>query len=81
MKETRVVDSLPFVKDEHIEILSGNEKYGGTVTRITPQFTYLASDSEEKEIVLPNASILSGKYVITKDKNSDSSRNGNRRSG
>jgi small conductance mechanosensitive channel len=68
IKEARIAENLPFANREHIEIVDGNEKYGGTVTKITPKFTFLSSDSEGKEIILPNASILSGKYVITKDK-------------
>jgi small-conductance mechanosensitive channel len=68
VKEARIAENLPFANREHIEIVDGNEKYGGTVTKITPKFTFLSSDSEGKEIILPNASILSGKYVITKDK-------------
>jgi small conductance mechanosensitive channel len=68
IKEARVVENLPFTDREHIEIIEGNKKYGGIVRKITPKFTFLYSDSEKKEIILPNASILSGKYVITKDK-------------
>jgi len=68
IKEARVVENLPFANKEHIEIVDGSKKYGGIVTKITPKFTYLFSDSERKEIILPNASILSGNYVITKDK-------------
>jgi small-conductance mechanosensitive channel len=68
VKEARIAENLPFANREHIEIVDGNEKYGGTVSKITPKFTFLSSDSEGKEIILPNASILSGKYVITKDK-------------
>jgi small-conductance mechanosensitive channel len=68
IKEASVAETLPFANREHIEIVDGNKKYGGTVTKITPKFTFLSSDSERKEIILPNASILSGKYVITKDK-------------
>jgi small-conductance mechanosensitive channel len=67
-KEARVAENLPFANREQIEIVEGDKKYGGIVTKITPKFTFLYSDSEKKEIVLPNASILSGKYVITKDK-------------
>jgi small-conductance mechanosensitive channel len=68
IKEASVAETLPFANREHIEIVDGNKKYGGTVTKITPKFTFLSSDSEREEIILPNASILSGKYVITKDK-------------
>ena len=68
IKEVRVAENLPFANREHIEIVDGNKKYGGIVTKITPKFTFLSSDSEREEIILPNASILSGKYVITKDK-------------
>ena len=68
IKEASVAETLPFANREHIEIVDGNKKYGGTVTKITPKFTFLSSDNEREEIILPNASILSGKYVITKDK-------------
>ncbi len=68
IKEARVTENLPFANREHIEIVEGNKKYGGIVTKITTKFTFLSSDSERKEIILPNASILSGKYVITKEK-------------
>jgi|SRR5579884_698326 small-conductance mechanosensitive channel len=68
MKEPRVVDTLPFAEKDHIEITAGDERYAGVVTKINPRFTFLASDDHGKEIVLSNASILSGKYVITKDK-------------
>jgi small conductance mechanosensitive channel len=68
IKEARVGENLPFANREHIEIVEGNKEYGGIVTKITPKFTFLSSDRERKEIILPNASILSGKYLITKDK-------------
>jgi hypothetical protein len=68
IKEARVAENLPFANREHIEIVDGNKKYGGIVTKITPKFTFLSSDSEREEILLPNASILSGKYIITKGK-------------
>ena len=68
MKEARVVENLPFAKDGHIEIVDGDQKYSRIVTKITPRFTFLSSDVNREETVLDNASILSGKYLITKYK-------------
>ena len=68
IKETRVAENLPFAKNERIEVVDGDQKYSGTITKITPRFTFLSSEVKREEIVLANTSILSGKYLITKYK-------------
>ena len=66
LKETRVVDKLPFATGEYLDLVAGEEKYGGIVKKISPQFTHLVSEAG-KETILSNTSILSGKYVMSRD--------------
>jgi len=68
MKEARIIDSLPYAAGEHVEISYGDEKYTGKVTKISSRFTSLTSDDGGKEIVIPNISVMSGKFIIIKDK-------------
>jgi small-conductance mechanosensitive channel len=64
-----IKDQLPFSEGDHIELVSSNtSRYVGTVIKITPRFTSLISDSDSKEVMLPNSSIISGQFVIIKDK-------------
>ena len=74
IKEARVARESSFANREHIEIVDGNKKYGGIVTKNHPQIYLSSSDSEREEILLPNASILSGKYIITKGQGSKHSK-------
>jgi len=62
-------DQLPFSERDHIELTNqGINRYVGTVSKITPRFTSLITDDESKEIMLSNSSIISGQFVIIKDR-------------
>jgi small conductance mechanosensitive channel len=64
-----IKDQLPFSEGDHIELTSqGINRYVGTVSKITPRFTSLISDDESKETMLSNSSIISGQFVIIKDR-------------
>jgi small conductance mechanosensitive channel len=64
-----IKDQLPFNEGDHIELTSqGINRYVGTVSKITPRFTSLISDDESKETMLSNSSIISGQFVIIKDR-------------
>jgi small conductance mechanosensitive channel len=65
---TAIRDELPFSEGDHIEIASPTNKYIGTVSKITPKFSSLITDDGSKEVNLPNSTIISGQFVITKDK-------------
>jgi small conductance mechanosensitive channel len=60
---------LPFNEGDHIELASSNiNRYVGTVTKITPRFSSLITDDDSKEVMLPNSSIISGQFIIIKDR-------------
>jgi small conductance mechanosensitive channel len=62
-------DQLPFSEGDHIELASsGTNRYVGTVIKITPRFSSLITDDDSKEVTLPNSSVLSGQFVIIKDR-------------
>jgi small conductance mechanosensitive channel len=62
-------DQLPFSEGDHIELASsGISRYVGTVSKITPRFSSLITDDDSKEVMLPNSSIISGQFVIIKDR-------------
>lgn len=64
-----IKDQLPFTEGDHIELASSsNNRYVGTVSKITPMFNSLITDDESKEVMLPNSSIISGQFVIIKDR-------------
>jgi small-conductance mechanosensitive channel len=64
-----VKDQLPFSEGEHIELASSStNRYVGTVIKITPKFSSLITDDDSKEVMLPNSSIISGQFVIIKDR-------------
>jgi small-conductance mechanosensitive channel len=64
-----IKDQLPFTEGDHIELASSsNNRYVGTVSKITPSFSSLITDDESKEVMLPNSSIISGQFVIIKDR-------------
>jgi small conductance mechanosensitive channel len=65
-----VKDQLPFSEGDHIELAGSsiNNRYVGRVSKITPRFSSLITDDESKEVMLPNSSIISGQFVIIKDK-------------
>jgi hypothetical protein len=52
-----------------IELASSSiNRYVGTVSKITPRFSSLITDDDSKEVILPNSSIISGQFVIIKDR-------------
>jgi len=60
---------LPFSEGDHIELASSSiSRYVGTVSKITPRFSSLITDDDSKEVMLPNSSIISGQFVIIKDR-------------
>ena len=64
-----IKDQPPFTEGDHIELASSsNNRYVGTVSKITPRFSSLITDDESKEVMLPNSSIISGQFVIIKDR-------------
>ena len=64
-----IKDQLPFSEGDHIELASsGTNSYVGTVIKITPRFSSLITDDDSKEVMLPNSSIISGQFVIIKDR-------------
>ena len=64
-----IKDQLPFVEGDHVELASSSvNRYVGTVSKITPRFSSLITDDDCKEVVLPNSSIISGQFVIIKDR-------------
>ena len=64
-----IKDQLPFNEGDHIELASSSvNRYVGTVSKITPRFSSLITDDDSKEVMLPNASIISGQFVIIKDR-------------
>ncbi len=64
-----IKDQLPFSEGDHIELAGSNiNKYAGTVSKITPRFSSLITDDDSKEVMLPNPSIISGQFVIIKDR-------------
>ncbi|AIF82207.1 small-conductance mechanosensitive channel [Candidatus Nitrososphaera evergladensis SR1] len=69
IKERPLNHLLPIKEGEHVQIIASTEKYAGTVSKITSKFFFLASDGDaNKEIVLANANLISGQYVIIKDR-------------
>ncbi len=65
-----IKDQLPFSEGEHIELASSsiNNRYVGTVSKITPRFSSLITDDDSKEVMLSNSSLISGQFVIIKDR-------------
>ena len=64
-----IKDQLPFSEGDHIELASSSiNRYVGIVIKITPRFTSLITDDDSKEVMLPNSSIISGQFVIIKDR-------------
>jgi small conductance mechanosensitive channel len=65
-----VKDQLPFSEGDHIELAGSsiNNRYVGIISKITPRFSSLITDDESKEVMLPNSSIISGQFVIIKDR-------------
>jgi small conductance mechanosensitive channel len=64
-----IKDQLPFSEGDHIELASSSTtSYVGTVIKITPRFSSLITDDNSKEVMLPNSSIISGQFVIIKDR-------------
>jgi small conductance mechanosensitive channel len=64
-----IKDQLPFSEGDHIELASSSiNRYVGTVSKITPRFSSLITDDDSKEMMLPNSSIISGQFVIIKDR-------------
>jgi small-conductance mechanosensitive channel len=64
-----IKDQLPFNEGDHVELASSSvNRYVGTVSKITPRFSSLITDDDSKEVMLSNASIISGQFVIIKDR-------------
>ncbi|MDQ3883969.1 MAG: mechanosensitive ion channel [Thermoproteota archaeon] len=64
-----IKDQLPFVEGDHVELASSSvSRYVGTVSKITPRFSTLITDDDSKEVMLSNSSIISGQFVIVKDR-------------
>jgi len=70
IKEAMTIkDQLPFSEGDHIELAGSNiNRYVGTVSKITPRFSSLITDDDSKEVMLPNSSIISGQFVIIKNR-------------
>ena len=68
IKETQLKRQLPIIEGEHVQIVTSGEKYIGTVSKITSKFFSLITDDGNSEVTLANANLLSGQYVIIKDK-------------
>jgi small conductance mechanosensitive channel len=64
-----IKDQLPFIEGDHIELIGSSiDRYVGTVNKITPRFSSLITDDDSKEVMLSNSSIISGQFVIIKDR-------------
>jgi small conductance mechanosensitive channel len=64
-----IKDQLPFNEGDHIELVGSSiDRYVGTVNKITPRFSSLITDDDSKEVMLSNSSIISGQFVIIKDR-------------
>jgi small-conductance mechanosensitive channel len=64
-----IKDQLPFSEGDHIELASSSiNRYVGTISKITPRFSSLITDDDSKEVMLPNSSIISGQFIIIKNK-------------
>jgi small conductance mechanosensitive channel len=64
-----IKDQLPFGEGDHVELASSSvNRYVGTVSKITPRFSTLITDDDSKEVMLSNSSIISGQFVIVKDR-------------
>ncbi len=64
-----IKDQLPFSEGDHVELASSStNRYVGTVSKITPKFSSLITDDDSKEVMLSNSSIISGQFVIIKDR-------------
>ena len=64
-----IKDQLPFNEGDHIEVVGSSiDRYVGTVSKITPRFSSLITDDDSKEVMLSNSSIISGQFVIIKDR-------------
>lgn len=66
LKDSPVVEQLPFGEGDCIEATSAQEKYTGTVIQITPKFTTILNDEKTKESILANSMILSGNFAIVR---------------
>jgi small-conductance mechanosensitive channel len=71
VKERPLKYLLPIKEGEHIQIIASAERYVGTVSKVGPRFFSLITDEGNREILLPNANLLAGHYVIIKDKIED----------
>lgn len=81
IKERPLKHLLPIKEGEHVQVVvaaaASAERYVGTVSKITPKFFFLTCDNNNddgsgnnnagKEIVLANANLMSGQYIIIKD--------------
>ena len=68
-EEVAIKDQLPFSEGDHIKLASSStNSYVGRVIKITPRFSSLITDDNSKEVMLPNSSIISGQFVIIKDR-------------
>ena len=64
-----IKDQLLFSEGDHIELASSSiNRYVGTVSKITPRFSSLITDDDCKEVILPKSSIISGQFVIIKER-------------
>jgi small conductance mechanosensitive channel len=67
-KEPALDKQLPFTEGDHIELTDSTGKYTGIIIKITPNFSTLLSDDNKKETIFSNQTILSGRFIITKDR-------------
>ncbi|MGI0073434.1 MAG: mechanosensitive ion channel domain-containing protein [Nitrosotalea sp.] len=67
-KEASLGKQLPFTEGDRIELTDSSGKYAGTVIKITPRFSTILSDDKKKETIFANNTILSGQFIITKDR-------------
>lgn len=66
LHDTPLLEQLPYGEGDYIEAIGGEEKYVGTVIRITPKFTVILNDEKTKESILANVMILSGNFTIVR---------------
>jgi small-conductance mechanosensitive channel len=67
-KESSLDQQLPFAEGDSIELIDSSGKYTGIVIKITPNFSTLLSDDNKKETIFSNQTILSGRFIVTKDR-------------
>lgn len=66
LKDVTLLEQIPYLEGDKVEIKSVQENYVGTVIRITPKFTTILSEERTKEFIIANSMILQGNFTIIK---------------